>query len=64
MSIEQYYPCVMDDDTGKISVRVGPAMSFQSALDLLKQSYSGAWQNQRACAQPVSHEYFAGEDAA
>lgn len=63
MRDEQFYPCLMNDDTGKISRRVGPAMSFAAAVDYLKQNHPGAWQRQRATAQPVTHEMFAGGSA-
>lgn len=58
MQSEQYYPCLMDDDTGQISRRVGPAMPFQDAILYLKQHYSGAWSSNRAAAQLISHEFF------
>ena len=59
MSVEQYYPCIKDWDTGNISKRVGPAMPFREAVDYLKQHHSGAWQNANAGVQPVSHPFFA-----
>lgn len=62
MSTEKYYPCLIDDDTGEFSNRVGPAMSWPQAVDFLKQNYSGAWQNSRAAAKPVSHPCFTGQD--
>jgi hypothetical protein len=61
MSADLYYPCLVDDATGQLSRRVGPAMSHREAIDFIKQHYSGAWQHGRAAAQPVSHQYFAGE---
>jgi hypothetical protein len=59
MSSEKYYPCLMDNDTGHISRRVAPAMSFEEAVQYLKQHHSGAWQHARASAHPVSHPFFA-----
>lgn len=53
MTAPLYYPCVMDDDTDTITRRVGPAMKHQDAIDFIKQHYSGAWQSQRARAQPI-----------
>lgn len=61
MEHEQYYPCLMNDDTGELSRRVGPAMSHGDAVSFLKQNYSGAWQNARAASQPVSHAFFASK---
>lgn len=60
---EQYYPCMMNDDTGQISRRVGPAMTHEAAVQYLKQHYSGAWQRARAAPQPVSHPFFALDDS-
>lgn len=59
MQTEQYYPCLMDDDTGQLLRRVGPAMSHTDAVLYLKQHHSGAWQHARAATQPVSHPFFA-----
>jgi hypothetical protein len=64
MTAPLYFPCLMDDDAGTITRRVGPAMTFADAILHLKQHYSGAWQNQRATAQPVSHPSFAQGGAA
>lgn len=64
MAAPLYYPCLMDDEAGTITRRVGPAMSFEDAISHIKQHYSGAWQNQRATAQPVSHPAFAQDSAA
>lgn len=58
---EQYYPCIKDWTTGEISKRVGPAMSFNDAIQHLKQHYSGAWQQATACPQITSHSFFAGD---
>lgn len=62
MEQEQYYPCLMNDDTGELSRRVGPAMSHGDAVLFLKQNHSGAWQNARATTQPVSHAFFASKE--
>ena len=61
MSIEQYYPCLMNDDTGQISRRVGPAMCHEAAVQYLKQHHSGAWGRARAAPQPVSSQLFSLE---
>ena len=63
MTAEQYYPCIKDWGTGEISKRVGPAMSWEIAVQYLKQHHSGAWQQAHASPQPVSREYFTGEDS-
>jgi len=63
VSDERYYPCLMDDDTGHISRRVGPAMSFAEVVLYLKQHHSGAWQNARAGGQPVTSPFFAQDEA-
>lgn len=59
MTPEQFYPCLMDNRTGEISIRLAPPMSREEAILYLKQHYSGAWERARACAQPVSHPMFA-----
>lgn len=51
---DKYYPCIMDWDTGQISKRVGPAMSFQEAVDFLKQNFSGSWSSANAAAVAVT----------
>lgn len=49
-----YYPCLKDWDTGEISKRVGPAMTWEDAVQHLKQHYPGAWQNATASPQRVA----------
>jgi hypothetical protein len=61
MALEQYYPCLMNDDTGELSRRVGPAMSHGDAVLYLKQNHPGAWQQARATPQPASHAFFASQ---
>jgi hypothetical protein len=58
MSEQQYYPCLMDWDTGQISRRVGPAMSYEGAVHYLKQHHCGPWERAFARPQLVSHEFF------
>lgn len=58
MTEPQFYPCLKNWDTGDISIRVGPAMSHEDAVQYLKQHYAGAWQHANACPQPVSHPFF------
>jgi len=58
-AVEQYYPCLKNWDTGEISNRVGPAMSWEAAVQYLKQNHSGAWQRAHASPRPVSNPLFA-----
>jgi hypothetical protein len=53
-----FYPCIEDARTGRISNIVGPAMSHDKAVALLKRRYGSDWLNVRAIPQPVTHPYF------
>lgn len=54
-----YYPCIIEPRTGRISKKVGGAMSKDRAEDLLKVRYPALWRSQEAIPQPVGHHYFA-----
>lgn len=49
-----YYPCIKDGDTGEITRVVGPAMTWDAAVEFLKKNYSVSWQYSNACPQKVT----------
>ena len=53
-----FYPCTTNPITGRISLRVGAAMSNERAVSHLKASYSGQWHAGTALPQPVTHPHF------
>lgn len=53
-----YFPCIMNDLTGQISMKVGPAMSKDDATEFLRERFSEAWIDCEAIPQPVNHHYF------
>ena len=54
-----YYPCIIEPRSGRISKKVGGAMSKDRAEDLLKVRYPALWRSLEAIPQPVGHHYFA-----
>lgn len=54
----QFWPCISDPITGKISNRVGALMSRENAENFLKRNYSFLWRNLEAIPQPENHPYF------
>lgn len=58
MADELYYPCLKDWESGQICRRVGPAMSFEAAVQYLKQHHGGAWQQGYASPQLTTGPIF------
>lgn len=54
----EYYPCIMDKVTGRISVRKGPVMTREQAVEFLRKNYKYTWLACEAIPQPVNHSYF------
>lgn len=53
-----FYPCVIDNKTGRINKVVGEAMKHDDAADYLRKQHNRNWLLCEALPQPVTHRYF------
>lgn len=53
-----YFPCIMDEKSGRINKKVGEAMTLTEAIALLRREHNSAWLLCLAIPQPTTHSYF------